>query len=233
MQPWLAKFIVSLPDFIFKPVGEKILNSTLDKYADIRVEGLEHARKVKGPIIFIGNHLSNSDGLVMDRVLRKEFNPSFIAGVKLSGDPMTNIGMRLIKTINIKPNSADKDALKSIIQASKGGENILMFPEGTRSRTGAMIEAKKGINLIARLTKATIIPFGIYGSENLMPINTSGDMGKETFVHSVVNIHFGEPVVLPKKEKDEDRHVYDDKVLETYMKSIANLMPEKYRGFYK
>lgn len=233
MQPWLAKFVTSLPDFIFQPVGSQIIKNILKKNADLQVEGFENIAKVKGPIIFIGNHLSNADGLVMDKILREKYDPHFIAGVKLSGDPMTNIGMRLIKTINIRPNSADKDALKSIIQASKNGTNILMFPEGTRSRTGEMIEAKKGINLIARMTRATVIPFGLHGTEVMMPINKDGNMGQETFQHAKVCVKFGEPVVLPKKEKDEDRHVYDDKVLETYMKSIANLLPESYRGFYK
>ncbi|MGL5634519.1 MAG: lysophospholipid acyltransferase family protein [Sarcina sp.] len=233
MQPWVAKIIQSLPEVIFQPIGQGILDRTLDKYADIEVNGLEKVKEVEGSIIFIGNHLSNSDGLVLDRVLKKEYDPHFIAGVKLNGDPMTNIGMRLIKTINITPNSADKEALKTIIDASKSGKNILMFPEGTRSRTGQMIEAKKGINLIARLTKATIIPFGIYGSEKLMPINKDGNMGRETFVHSKVIVNFGEPVIIPKKEKDEDRHAYDAKVLEIYMKSIARLLPEEYRGFYK
>lgn len=233
MQPWLAKFITSLPDFIFQPIGKKMIEGKLKKYADIQIEGLTEIEKVQGPIIFIGNHLSNSDGLVLEKILKEKFDPSFIAGVKLSGDPMTNIGMRLVKTINIKPNSADKDALKSIIQASKSGENILMFPEGTRSRTGQMIEAKKGINLIARLTKATVVPFGIHGSEKLMPINKDGNMGQEGFAHAKVIIKFGAPVEIPKKEKDEDRHTYDDKVLEIYMKSIAILLPEEYRGFYK
>ena len=233
MQQWLAKFITSLPDFIFQPLGKGLVEGKLKKYADIHVEGLTEVEKVKGPIIFIGNHLSNSDALVLNKILKEKFNPSFIAGVKLNGDPFTKIGMRLVKTINIKPNSADKDALKSIIQASKNGENILIFPEGTRSRTGQMIEAKKGINLIARLTKATVVPFGIHGSENLMPINKDGEMGKETFAHSKVTVKFGNPVEIPKKDKDEDRHAYDDKVLETYMKSIAKLLPENYRGFYK
>lgn len=233
MQPWIAKFVTSLPDVIFQPIGRKIISDILRKNADIHIEGLDEVSKVTGPIIFIGNHLSNADGLVIDRVLKEKYDPHFVAGVKLSGEPMTNIGMRLTKTINITPNSADKEALKSIIQASKSGTNLVMFPEGTRSRTGEMIEGKKGINLIARLTKATVIPFGIHGTEIMMPISKSGNMGQETFNHAKVMVKFGKPIVLPKKDKEEDRRIYDDKVLETYMKGIANLLPESYRGVYK
>ena len=38
---------------------------------------------------------------------------------------------------------------------------------------------------------------------------------------------------FPIKEKDEDKHEYDDKCMEILMKSVANLLPEKYRGVYK
>lgn len=233
MQPWLTKFIVGLPDFIFKPLANGMVKHVLNKYADIKVEGFENIEKANGPIIFICNHLSNSDALVISKILKEKYDPFFIAGVKLSGDDFTNIGMRLTKTINITPNSADKDALKNIIQTSKNGNNIFIFPEGTRSRTGEMIEAKKGINLIARLSKATVIPIGLSGTEKLMPINKDGEMGKETFHNAKVTVKIGEPIVIPKKEKEEDKHEYDDKVLRTYMKSIAALVPESYRGVYK
>ena len=71
------------------------------------------------------------------------------------------------------------------------------------------------------------------GTEILLPINKNGDMGGEKFNYSNVNINFGEPVSLPVKEKDEDKHVYDERCMKYIMKSIANLLPEKYRGVYK
>lgn len=232
MKPWMAKFIVGLPDFIFKPVATGVVKGLIKKHANLKIEGLEEIKDIKGPIIFIGNHLSNADGLITHYVLGESFDPYFIAGEKLEGDTMTNIGMRLIKNIKIKPNSADKEALKNIISKAKAGENIVIYPEGTRSRTGKMIEAKKGITLIARMTRATVIPFSLMGTENLMPINKDGNMGAEKFCDADVRVKFGKPIEIPKREKDEDKTLYEEKVLETYMKSIAKLLPEEYRGYY-
>ena len=83
-----------------------------------------------------------------------------------------------------------------MVKTVRGGENLMMFPEGTRSRTGGMIEGKKGILLIARLTKAKIIPIGMSGTDKLLPINKSGDMGNEKWNPSDVVVKFGDPVVL-------------------------------------
>lgn len=233
MKPWLAKFIVGLPDFIFRPLAKSIVRGLIGKHANLKIEGLDELATVEGPIIFIGNHLSNADGLLAYYILEEKFDPYFIAGEKLAGDEMTNIGMKLIKNIRIKPNSADKEALKTIIGTAKEGNNIVIFPEGTRSRTGEMIEAKKGITLIARMSKAKVVPFALMGSENLMPINKDGNMGAETFCDADVTVRFGKPIEVPKRERDEDRSAYEEKVLNTYMKSIANMLPEKYRGYYK
>jgi len=111
----------------------------------------------------------------LNKVL-KEIDPTFVAGVKLSDNALTSLGVNVIKTTNIIPNTADKEGLKKIIKIVRRGESILIFPEGTRSRVGSLIEAKKGIILIARMTGAPIIPLGLYGTEKLLPISQEGDI---------------------------------------------------------
>lgn len=224
--------LTNLPDGIFNIVADKVIKRALDKHIDLTVQGLEKIKKENGPYIFIGNHLSNSDGLVINKILKKDFNPYFIAGVKLNDNNLTSIGTRLVKTINITPNSADRESLNKIVKEMKAGQNIVIFPEGTRSRTASMMEGKKGVLLIARLTKAKIVPFGMTGTEILMPINDT-DMGAERFNDAKVVIKFGDPIVLPKKEKEEGKQDYDNRALTYLMKNIANLLPGSYKGVYK
>lgn len=227
----LVKVLGKLPKGVSSKISRYYVKQKIKKYANLKVEGYENIKDVNNSLIFICNHLSNSDGLILNEVL-KEKDPTFIAGIKLSDNAFTKNGVNYVKTISIKPNSADKEAISKIVQKLKAGENIMMFPEGTRSRSGEMIEAKKGLLLIARLAKATIVPIGIIGSEEFMPINDS-DMGGESFNSANVVVRIGKPIKVPEKYKEEDKNDYNDRAMIEIMKSVAELLPEKYRGVYK
>jgi 1-acyl-sn-glycerol-3-phosphate acyltransferase len=231
LSPMIAKIILKMPSSIMKPISKIITNTYINKYANIKIIDEENLKLINEPVIFVANHLSNSDGLVLNKVLRK-FNPYFVAGVKLNSNPISRIGIEAVNTIPIRPNSADIEALKKCIEKIKEGKNILIFPEGTRSRMGQMIEGKKGIVLIAKKSGAPIVPIGITGTEKLMPINDN-DMEKEKFYHADVTVKIGKPFYLPEKEKEENKELHTDKCLNIIMKSIAELLPDKYRGVYR
>lgn len=232
ISPKLAKLISYLPDNMVRKISNKILKGYIDEYANIRIEGLENINNIEKPILFISNHLSNADALIIDNVL-KEQDITFVAGIKLSNNPLTNLGLKITKTITIKPNTADKEAISNIIKTLKDGNNVLIFPEGTRSRNASLIEGKKGVVLIQKLSKARVIPIGITGTQKLLPINNK-DMGLEKFNYSDININIGKPLDnIPLREKGEKKHDYEDKVLTHFMESIAKLLPKEYQGVYK
>jgi 1-acyl-sn-glycerol-3-phosphate acyltransferase len=233
LSPITIAIIKRLPEGLVIKIAKKIVDRYIKKYANIKVDGMKNIDKVEKPIVFVGNHLSNADGLVLSKILKEKSDPYFVMGVKLSDNPITQLGAKIVRNIPIKPNSADKDAITKVVKALKGGDNIVIFPEGTRSRTGQMIEGKKGVLMFARMAKAEIIPIGMAGTDNLLPISETGDMGSEIWQHADVTVNIGESIVFPLKEKDEDKHAYDDKCMEILMKSIANLLPENYRGVYK
>lgn len=227
----MAKLIQLLPSSWSNSISKVIIQRCLQQYAQIHVEGGEHLLGLQTPVIFICNHLSNSDALVLDKVL-KQINPTFVAGEKLSNNAVTGLGLNVIKTTTIKPNTADKEGLTNMIKLNKQGESLLIFPEGTRSRNGSLIEAKKGVLLVARMTGAPIVPIGLCGTEKLLPVNLNGDMRRERFHPAEVSVSIGEPFELPGRAKEQDKKAYDDSTMGLMMRKIAALLPEEYRGVY-
>lgn len=230
----MNKIVVKLVNLLPEPLITKLVrfyvNLQMKKHVKLDVKGLENLNcDLKRPYLFVCNHLSNSDGLVLNKVLEKE-NIIFVAGKKLKSNSLTNLGFKTVRSISILPNSPDKDAIKKVISAVKEGNNILIFPEGTRSRTAKMLEGKKGILLFAKLTNAPIVPIGIWGTEKFMPIEK--DMGKEAFHDADINISIGEVFNLPKKSDDETKGDWEANCLNHIMVRIAELLPKEYRGFY-
>ena len=73
LSPFIVKVFEILPDKMVLYIGRKVLNNYLKKYANISVEGFDNASKVEGPVIFVCNHLSNSDGLILSKILKEKY----------------------------------------------------------------------------------------------------------------------------------------------------------------
>lgn len=157
-----SNYIGKIVKLLFKPL--------FSLYIKIEREGLENS-KVTNPTVFIGNHQSFLDGFIVTQSMdnRTLNNTYFLAKViHFRKGVMSYLGKNSnIILIDINKNLAE--TLQSAATALRQGKNIVIFPEGTRSRDGEMKEFKKFYGILAKELGADIVPFGIKGAFNLFP----------------------------------------------------------------
>ncbi|NLW35871.1 MAG: 1-acyl-sn-glycerol-3-phosphate acyltransferase [Syntrophorhabdus aromaticivorans] len=121
------------------------------------------------PYIFMCNHQSALDIFVLLVSLPVPFK--WIAKRELFFIPFLGWAMKGAGYISLDRGNP-REALKAIEGAAakiRGGMNIILFPEGTRSKDGILLPFKKGVFSLALRSKVPIVPVGIYGTSRLQP----------------------------------------------------------------
>jgi len=90
-------------------------------------------------------------------------------------------------------------------------------------------KGKKGFLLLARLSKADIVPIALEGTELLLPVNQE-DMSKENPQHATVRISIGQPFQL--EEKDQKADNWAEECVDSAMRRIAKMLKTEYQGVY-
>ena len=128
------------------------------------VEGKENLPKDMSRICYVANHQSMLDVPLF--FAKAGLTTGIIAKVELKRVPILNwwcFAMRCIFINRKSPRSSVKAILAGVEQI-KQGHPILIFPEGTRSKTGAIAPFKSGSFKLATRSKAIIVPIVIRGT---------------------------------------------------------------------
>jgi len=192
----------------------------------VRVEGAENIPP-DGPVLVIINHCSNVDGMLMIAYVIPKFGRRFAWPGKAEALrwPFFGFAMRQNGVFGVRRGAGDLESFKISRQVLDEGRVLAIFPEGTRSRTGAMAEAKEGATVLAARSGAPILPIAIVGSHRFWP------RGKFPRPFRRMSIRIGQTFTLTMP-KTGDRK--EDLRLATVdlMRHVAELLPPGQQGVY-
>ena len=181
----------------------RVFSGGILKIAGIKLEitGEENING-KEAYIYAANHSSLFDIPAMQFAVPQQ--TSIVYKKELAKIPLFGWQMMAGPYILIDRKSADS-ARKSIEEAkimmSKKGRSVLLFPEGTRSKTGEVQPFKRGAFYLASRVGHPIVPVSLSGTEKILP------KGKFKLKKGTIHIHYGEPIetgnVTSKKDEIE------------------------------
>ena len=140
---------------------------------DLEVQGREFVpSKSDRPRIFLCNHQSQLDIPVLVASVEDEIG--FVAKKELGRIPLLSYWMRQVGCVFI--DRSDKSGARKsleLLAASLTNQTLVVFPEGTRSKTGALLPIKSGGLRMALMAGAQIIPVHICNSRSAFEARAS------------------------------------------------------------
>lgn len=180
----------------------------------LRIEGRQLVPRT-GALIVASNHLSNIDPPVLGvgvgvRELHFLAREDLFQGMKFFAWLITHLN-----AIPLKKGRASIGAFKRVVGLLKKGGAIVIFPEGTRSKTGTLLEPQIGLGYLAAKSGAHIVPACLKGSNaRLMDLF----LRKHPFV-----VRFAQPIDAVNIGKNMRRKERYRRISEEVMRSIDML----------
>jgi len=231
------------------PLARRIHHLLADRFLErgSTVEGLGHLEGLgRGPLTLLANHLSYADANVVDVLLERAGAGALarrltaMAGPKVFTSRERRFSSLCFGTIKV-PQSADVSsgeaqlharevalAARQAIGAARdrlnAGDALVLFAEGTRSRTATMQSMLAGAARYLDGPGTWVLPAGLTGPESLFPVNAA------TVHPARVCMRLGPPLRAAHllAHAGGNRRV----VMDAIGLAIAELLPPAYRGFY-
>ncbi len=197
--------------------------------ARVTIEGDPRSLPRQGPLVLAANHLSNLDGVVIGGWLTPALGRRihWLAKKEMLAWPIAGRLLAMSSFHPVDRGSGDVEAFRTAQRILEAGNVLFVFPEGTRSRTGALARAQDGLAALALRTDAPIVPLGIWGTERVWP------RGRVPRPGGRVVLRIGTPFRLSELEiPAADRRAAKAAATTAIMARIARLLPPPYRGVY-
>lgn len=176
----------------------------------LRVTGYENVPGTGG-VIVAANHASYLDPLVVGAALKRR--ATYMAKEGLFKIPAIGEFVRSF-SFPVRRDRPQPSTIKEAVRRLKNGELIVMFPEGGRSAGGSILDAKRGVAVIAALSRVPVVPALVRGTDASLPV------GGRLLRPAKITVTFGKPLEVAKGETDKE---YQERICADMMDTIKEL----------
>jgi 1-acyl-sn-glycerol-3-phosphate acyltransferase len=201
-----------------------LIRAILNLIADIEVYTADNV-PAKGGFVIATNHIGIVD-IAMFHYQFDRYDMFIPVAEKWEKQAWIRFLARELNFLFVDRYNPDLKALRKMIGLMETGNSLVIAPEGTRSRTGALIEGKPGVAYLAARSGFRVVPVAITGTEDKVLLDNL-----KHFRKSRVTLTAGVPFTLPpipKENREEVMQQYTDEI----MCQIAAILPERYHGVY-
>ena len=160
------------------------------------VEGRENIATNEA-VLYVGNHLSIFDIIVLYPLMKK--STGFVAKKEINKVPILNLLMRFTHCLFLDREDP-RDGLRMVLEAAdmiKNGKSVYLFPEGTRSKDGEMLEFKTGSFKIVEKAHCKVVPVRIDYEKEVFEDHLP------KFYANTAHVKFLEPIDTSEMSKHE------------------------------
>ena len=147
-----------------------IARISLKLYFRIKAEGLSNLPE--GPCIIAPNHQSFFDGFFLNAIFKNKLmhKTYFYAKEKHFRSAMLKAFARINNIVIMDINKDLKHSIQKLAAILKKGRNVIIFPEGTRSKDGRLGQFKKTFAILSQELNIPVVPVVIDGSYSALPV---------------------------------------------------------------
>ncbi|MDH3410332.1 MAG: 1-acylglycerol-3-phosphate O-acyltransferase, partial [Gammaproteobacteria bacterium] len=173
----VGSFLSGLPAYFLNQSKRDLVNVAIPTWGDfgsavagldVETVGEEHLWSNR-PAVFIFNHQSSTDALILSRLLRRDF--AGVAKKEMQSNPLLGTILGAVGTVFIDRSDHDKaiEILQPAVDSLKQGTSFVIAPEGQRGRGYKLGPFKMGAFHIAMQAGVPVVPIVIANSADSMP----------------------------------------------------------------
>lgn len=180
-----------------------VLSPLLSFYTRRRTTGADKLARVRAPVILVANHVSHMDTPVILAALPRRFRTRTVVAAAADyfyrNRGVASLVSLIFNTVPMdrRGGGLDRGASGHVDRLLDRGYNLLLYPEGTRSRSGGPGRLRRGAAVLAARHRLLIVPIRISGTHDAMPPGhfwPSRLRGDGAGKRHLVRVAFGDPI---------------------------------------